>query len=116
MIGSQGSPMNPHEPMESACPSETEEAISDEEEDLEGIFFMLAKKLHIWNGNNVKVQILQLWEGDKIWKIISLIWHYLVMSKKRVWFFNNFEAFSEYQYLIAGQMAKILILKEAFLM
>ena len=36
--------MNPHEPMESACPSETEEAISDEEEDLEGIFFMLAKK------------------------------------------------------------------------
>ena len=47
MIGSQGSPMNPHEPMESACPSETEEAISDEEEDLEGIFFMLAKKLHI---------------------------------------------------------------------
>ena len=28
VLGSQGSPMNPHEPMESACPSETEEAIS----------------------------------------------------------------------------------------
>ena len=37
--------MNPHEPMESACPSETEEAISDEEEeDLEGIFFYAGKK------------------------------------------------------------------------
>ena len=35
--------MNPHEPMESACPSETEEAISDEEEDLEGIFLCWQK-------------------------------------------------------------------------
>ena len=48
VIGSQGSPMNPHEPMESACPSETEEAISDEEEeDLEGIFLCWQKKSYL---------------------------------------------------------------------
>ena len=38
--------MNPHEPMESACPSETEEAISDEE-DLEGIFLCWQKTFSI---------------------------------------------------------------------